>query len=221
MKIAVIGKGKTGSEVIRLLGKRLYKVFDTENKVTTQALKGADAVIIFVPGENVKELIPIVKKAKVRAVWGSTGFKWPKALDEELNDKHIPWVASANLSLGMQVVRKCLNIMGQEQPRLLSDAKVSIHEVHHVHKKDAPSGTALAWEEWFGQKCKITADRVGDVKGLHELTIKTPYEIIKISHEALDRAVFAEGAIWVAEYLVNYPTLPGGLYQLSDLIDNL
>ena len=58
MKIAVIGKGKTGSEVIRLLGKkRIFDIFDSKNVVTTEKLKGADAVIIFIPGEGRQETL--------------------------------------------------------------------------------------------------------------------------------------------------------------------
>jgi 4-hydroxy-tetrahydrodipicolinate reductase len=220
MKIAVIGKGKTGSEVIRLLGKkRIFDIFDSKNVVTTEKLKGADAVIIFIPGEGVKKLLPIVKKAEIPAVWGSTGFAWPKNLDEELNEDHIQWVTSANFSLGMQVIRRALMLMGQDIPGLLPDAKLAIHETHHTEKKDKPSGTALLWEDWLKLKCKITSKREGDVKGIHALSIKTKNEIITLSHEALDRSIFAEGAIWAAEYLIGYPTLPGGLYQLADLID--
>jgi 4-hydroxy-tetrahydrodipicolinate reductase len=221
MKIAVVGTGKTGNEVIRLLGANLHAAFNQNQSVSVEALKGSDAVIIFVPGESVTELIPIIKATKIPAVWGSTGFVWPQDLDEELNEDHIRWVAAANFSLGMQMLRKVLNLMGQTVPRLLPDAKLSIREVHHSQKKDKPSGTALTWQEWLGLDCKITSKRQGDVKGIHELTIKTPYEEISLRHEALDRAVFAEGAIWAAEYLIGYPTLPGGLYSLADLIDGL
>lgn len=220
MKIAVVGQGKTGSEVVKLLGKKLHQVFDRKNPVSVAALKESDAVIIFVPGANVPDILSIIKESKVPAVWGSTGFTWPKNLDEELNEDHIRWVVATNFSLGMQILRHTLNIMGQDIPKFLPSAKVSLHEVHHTQKQDKPSGTALSWQEWLGLKCKITSKREGDVKGIHELTIKTPYEEITLKHEALDRAIFAQGAIWAAEYLIGYPTLPGGLYQLSDLIDN-
>lgn len=220
MKIAVIGSGKTGSEVIKLLGSKLHTVFNQSNPVSVEALKGADAVIIFVPGGSVAELIPIVKASRVPAIWGSTGFSWPKDLDDELNEDHIRWVISANFSLGMQMIRKVLIMMGQAIPELLPDAKLSLREVHHVHKKDKPSGTALAWQEWLNLPCKVSSKRQGDVKGIHELMIKTPFEEISLYHEAKDRIVFAQGAIWAAEYLIGYPTLPGGLYQLGDLIDS-
>lgn len=221
MKIAVIGTGKTGGEVIRLLGDKLHAAFDRKNPVSIAGLEGADAVIIFVPGENVAELLPIIKEARLPAVWGSTGFDWPNELDEELNEDHIRWVAAANFSLGMQMLRRVLNLMGQELPRLLPEAKISLREVHHVNKKDKPSGTALAWQEWLNLPCKISSKRQGDIKGIHELIIKTPFEEISLRHDALDRTVFAQGALWAAEYLIGYPTMPGGLYTLADLVDSL
>jgi 4-hydroxy-tetrahydrodipicolinate reductase len=219
MKISVVGKGKTGSEVIRLLGKKLDKVFDRDRPVSAAALKNSDAVIIFVPGANVADILPIIKQAKIPAVWGSTGFIWPENLDEELNEEHIRWVIANNFSLGMQIIRKALQAIGQSLPRLLPSAELSLHEVHHAQKQDQPSGTALSWEQWLGSKCAITSRRKGDVKGVHTLTIKTPHEEITLTHAALNREIFAMGAIWAAEYLIGYPTLPGGLYQFSDLID--
>jgi len=220
MSIAVIGKGKTGSAVIELLGKRVGKVFDRQHPVTITELKAHAAVIIFVPGEHVAALMPMVQSAGIPAVWGSTGYAWPKTLSAALKAEGIPWVVSANFSLGMQLLRQVLQLTGQELAKLLPYAQLKLHEVHHVEKQDAPSGTALAWQEWLGHPCTITYERMGDVKGQHELQLKTKTEVISFSHEALDRAVFAQGAIWAADYLLQHPALKGGVYSFADLIDH-
>ena len=220
MSIAVIGTGKTGSAVLALLGRENAVGFDRKHPVSVDKLAGMEAAIIFVPGTAVAELLPIVLAAKIPAVWGSTGYEWPAALAEKLAQQGSTWVLGANFSLGMQLMRQVLQLVGAELDKLLPAAEVSLHEVHHLHKKDAPSGTALAWQEWLEHPCEITYERIGDVKGEHQLSIKTPEEELKFSHEAFDRAVFARGAIWAAHYVLAHQKLPAGLYRFAELINH-
>jgi 4-hydroxy-tetrahydrodipicolinate reductase len=91
--------------------------------------------------------------------------------------------------------------------------------VHHIHKKDAPSGTALSWKEWLNKEAEITSAREGDVNGIHELTVSTANERITLKHDALDRALFAEGAIWAAEQLIKNQNLTNGIYTFGQLFD--
>jgi 4-hydroxy-tetrahydrodipicolinate reductase len=72
-------------------------------------------------------------------------------------------------------------------------------------------------QEWMHEKCEITSERTGDVIGFHELTFDTGSEKIKISHEALDRKLFADGAIWAAEYL--FKNKSPGLNSFQDIIE--
>jgi len=102
---------------------------------------------------------------------------------------------------------------------LLRNPEFHIHEVHHIHKQDAPSGTALSWQDWLGKEAAISSAREGDVKGLHELHIKTEYESIYLKHEAHDRKLFAEGAIWTAKYLMENPQIDAGVYHFSSIFD--
>ena len=97
---------------------------------------------------------------------------------------------------------------------LFPNAKLNIHEIHHTKKLDGPSGTALSWREWLGNKADInvTFERIGDVVGDHQLTIDAPNEKITLRHEAKNRAIFAEGAIWAAKYLDNNDLSPGVHY---------
>lgn len=220
MKIAVIGTGKTGGKVVELLGDECSETFDNHNPPTVEKLKQSDAVIIFVPGDAVPEIIDDVLEAGIPAAWGSTGYDWPADLDEQVKAKNTKWVLASNFSLGMNVIRKSIQAISKASD-ILKDPEFHIHEVHHVHKKDAPSGTALSWKEWLDKEAEVTSAREGDVKGIHELTVKTATEEITLKHKALDRALFAEGAIWAAKQLVENPDIETGVNAFGQLFDQL
>lgn len=217
MKTAVIGTGKTGGAVAELLGKDAI-TFDKENPPEVDTLKQADIAIVFVPGEAASEIIDLLLEAKIPAVWGTTGFKWPADLPDRVKKINARWVIGSNFSLGMNLVRKAINMFG-EGSGLLRNPDFHIHEVHHIHKQDAPSGTALSWHEWLGKDAAISSAREGDVKGMHELHIKTEYESIYLKHEAHNRKLFAEGAIWTAKYLMDNPQIEAGVYKFSSIFD--
>lgn len=218
MKLAVIGTGKTGGKVVELLGdKRLAGAFDTGSRPTAEKLMPADAVIIFVPGSAVDDVFEAVFESGIPAVWGSTGYDWPDDLDHRLKEAGIPWLRASNFSLGMNIIRRAIRVIS-EGSEMLKNPEFYIHEIHHVHKKDAPSGTALSWREWLGKEAEITSERKGDIKGIHELHMKTDSESLFLKHQAHDRAVFAEGAIWAAERLVNGETGPG-FHEFSTIFD--
>ena len=221
MKIAVLGKGKTGSEVIELL--KLQKpvvpmtIFDSQNVPTLQKLKGHDVIISFLPGEAFTNLIPTLVDSKIPVVCGSTGFEWPRTLNFKLKDQRIRWIYSSNFSLGMNLVQQMIFTLNRAQ-KVFSEYSFNIHEVHHTKKLDAPSGTALSWKKWLNLPCEITHERSGDVIGFHELTLNTPFETIKLSHDAKSRKIFAEGAIYAAKKLASDPTIPYGLNSFQEII---
>jgi 4-hydroxy-tetrahydrodipicolinate reductase len=219
MKIAVIGAGKTGGEVVKLLSsEQVAGVYDDFNLPTVEKLKQADVVIIFAPGSAVAELMPVVLEAKILAVWGSTGFVWPDNLNEQLKKQSVKWIVASNFSLGMNLIQQCLKVLSKGS-KLMDSPSYHIHEVHHIHKKDKPSGTALTWKKWLGVDCDITAEREGDINGIHELTLKSNFESITLKHEAHSRALFAQGALWAAKYLFTHSKLEDGLYQFADIVE--
>lgn len=220
MKISVIGPGKTGRHVVELLGQELGEAFDESNPPTVEKLKQADAVIIFVPGDAVPDIIDVVIESGVPAAWGSTGYDWPEDLDEKVKANNSRWVIATNFSLGMNIIRKSIEAISAGS-EILRDPEFHIHEVHHVHKKDAPSGTALSWKEWLDREAEVTSAREGDVKGIHELTMKTGTEEITLKHKALDRALFAEGAIWAAKQLINNSSIESGICTFGQLYDQV
>ncbi|MDZ7718062.1 MAG: dihydrodipicolinate reductase C-terminal domain-containing protein [Balneolaceae bacterium] len=216
-KYAVIGTGKTGGTVAEQLGTSAIP-FDEFNKPTPEKLKGADCAIIFVPGAAADEIIEILLETDIPAIWGTTGYQWPEELPEQVKDAGNRWIIGSNFSLGMNLVRKSLDILGKGS-EFLDKPKFHIHEIHHVHKQDAPSGTALSWRDWLGKDASISSDRQGDVKGVHELHLKTQGESIYLKHEAHDRSIFAEGAIWTANYILDHPEIEPGVYPFSELFD--
>lgn len=220
MKISVIGTGKTGSKVVEMLGDDLAHAFDENNEPTVEKLKESDALIIFVPGDAVNDILDTVLEAGIPAAWGSTGFQWPEDLDAKVKAAGTKWVLATNFSLGMNIIRQAIKTISVGAG-ILKNPEFHIHEVHHVHKKDAPSGTAISWKEWLDKETDISSAREGDVNGIHELTLKTATEEITLRHDALDRKIFAEGAIWAAEQLVNNLTLSDGIHTFGQIFDQV
>lgn len=199
MKIALLGKGKTGGKVIELINDNnlphTYTVFDRSNPMTVEQLRLHDVILSFLPGDAFVDNIEIIKTSGIPVVTGSTGFKWT---DELIQGLTAPWVYATNFSLGMNLVHEMINTLSKAR-NLFNDYSFSIHEVHHTKKLDAPSGTALTWKDWVNDEVEITSERTGDVIGDHILTFTTANEKITLRHEALDRKIFAEGALWACE----------------------
>ena len=103
--------------------------------------------------------------------------------------------------------------------KVIEDVEFSIEETHHKNKVDNPSGTALTWANWLGkEKTSVIGHRVDDQVGTHELKIKTPFEEINLTHKSLSRALFAQGALYAAKYLLNN-TLKPGVYDFHDIVE--
>jgi 4-hydroxy-tetrahydrodipicolinate reductase len=217
MRIAILGKGKTGSEVIKLAGSD-YEVFDRSNAPTFDKLKKCDVVISFLPGEAFTDLIPLLLETKLPVVTGSTGFQWPQDFSKTLEEKNISWIQATNFSLGVVLMKQLIQKL-HSMTHLFSEKKLSIHEVHHTKKLDAPSGTALSMKEWLAEPVEVTSERKGDVVGLHTLTMETPSETVSLTHNAKNRALFAEGAIWAAKYLTTHNLKPG-LHPFQKVVED-
>ena len=215
-RYALIGTGKTGSQLPGLLDADEHVTqFNRSNPVTLEALKGHDAVICFVPGPVLMEMLPTLKASQLPVISGATGLSWPAELDSQLKADGVTWVWAHNFALGMNLVRQLLQVVGSAS-ELLPQASLQLHEIHHTAKLDAPSGTALSWKDWLGQDVDVSYQRIGDVIGDHSLTITTPTEKITIQHQAQDRAIFATGALWACRYILNN-TLPAGLIPFEQL----
>ncbi len=214
MKIALVGSGKTGSKVAQAHSDTT--LFNRSNLVSLEKLKNHDVIISFLPGDAFLEHTELFLQSKLPVVTGSTGFTWPEDLNKRLTQQQTAWIHATNFSLGMNLVRQMIGIIAKAD-HLFKDATFTINEIHHTKKLDAPSGTALSWQQWSGHDCEITSERTGDVVGIHELTMQTKNESIFLRHEAKDRGIFAEGALWSANYLLKNQKMTG-LHAFADVI---
>ncbi len=216
MKIALLGHGKTGGKVVEILGKAGLTEFDSANPPTLDGLAGHDAVISFLPGPAFAQYIDLLIESGIPVATGSTGFEWPDDIDARLKEKGVAWVAASNFSLGMNLVHGMIKVLAKT-PQLFDRYQYKLHEVHHVHKKDHPSGTALTWEKWLGQPVDFSYDRIGETIGDHSLKLELPNEDITLTHHAVNRRIYAEGALWTAKKLVEGDVAPG-LHDLSEIM---
>jgi 4-hydroxy-tetrahydrodipicolinate reductase len=212
MKIAILGRGKTGSKLIDLCHEQNHDtiVFHRDNPFTVEGLKGSEVIISFLPGVALAQYLPILEEARIPVVSASTGHDFS-------NVKNIAWIQGHNFSLGMNLVHHMINCLQKADKLFNPLPSFAIHEVHHTKKLDAPSGTALSWQRWLGFKANVTSERIGDVVGEHKLTLTTGNETITVQHKAHDRTIFAEGALWSAHYLLTKQIQPG-FYWFEDLI---
>jgi len=212
MKIAILGRGKTGSKVEIVAKESGHQtiVFHTQNKPTIETLKGCNVVISFLPGPALNTYLPLLKEANIPIISGSTGHDFSEVTD-------LLWIQGHNFSLGMNIAHEMINVLQGAKNILGKNLECTIHEVHHTQKKDAPSGTALRWDEWSGLNAKVTSERTGDVVGDHMITVKTDTEEITLRHQALDRKIFASGALWMAERLESL-NLQKGFYWFEDIV---
>lgn len=216
MKVALLGTGKTGSKVLELLDGQDVTGFDAAHPPTLKSLQEHDVAISFLPGPALLEYLNLLIESGLPLASGSTGFSWPDDMDAQLKAKGMAWVTASNFSLGMNLVHGMLKVLSKA-PQLFDEFEFKLHEIHHVHKKDQPSGTSLSWQKWIGQPVEITSARDGDNPGDHKLTLVTPYEDISVQHQAKDRRIFAQGALWVARKLAQGEIKPG-LHDLQDIM---
>lgn len=217
-KLALLGTGKTGSHVLELAPAKGFEVvsFNSKNPPTVQGLKEVDVIMSFLPGEAFTQYKDLLIESAKPLVCGSTGFDWSEELKEQLKSSGLIWLYATNFALGMNIVHKMIDELAKAR-KLFSDYDFKMHEIHHTKKLDAPSGTALTWKKWLARDVTITSERTGDVVGTHTLTFTSAFERITLTHESLDRKIFAEGALWAAQKILTDKNLAPGLHSFEDL----
>jgi 4-hydroxy-tetrahydrodipicolinate reductase len=224
MNLLVLGRGKTGSVVAEIARERRHHVRvagSAENAdaaaLMAKNLDDIDAVIDFTAPHCILANIEACAKAGKNMVVGTTG--WYSDLDRvrKLIAQHeTGFLYAANFSLGVNLF---LDLARAAAPALRHDYSGQIFERHHVHKKDAPSGTAIAMQRIMreasgrGEDLEITSFREGEVVGLHEVVLESPTDRIYLCHDAKSRRGFAEGAVRAAEWLSGKK----GFYDFKDV----
>jgi len=204
---------------------------------TEQAFKNTDVIIDFTVPNCTLDILKIASKLKKRVVIGTTGFTQKEEVLIKKFSKKIPILKAGNMSLGVNLLMYLTEITSES----LNDEYLSkIFEVHHKHKKDYPSGTALMLGKGiadgkkknlynlmgkkflnkntfpYGKKINFNSIRRGEIIGEHEVTFSSGKEIIKLNHEAFDRALYSDGALTAAKWLINKKP---GLYSMRDLLN--
>ena len=220
MKIALIGYGRMGRLIENTSlarGHEVVCIIDKDNlcDFASPTFASADVAIEFTTPGSAVENIRRSWEAGVGVVSGTTGWQSElPALVEELknNGKSLFW--SSNYSIGVNM----FFAIGRYMSELLGtngDYEARIKEIHHVHKLDAPSGTAVTLSELTGvSRERIESVREGEVPGVHVLTYESGADVIELRHEAKSREGFALGAVLAAEFLCGRQ----GYYTMEDLI---
>jgi 4-hydroxy-tetrahydrodipicolinate reductase len=211
MRFLLLGAGKTGSLVAEVAHERHHEVRvlrSAENRqgaaLTAGSLDGTDAVIDFTTPDGVFDNIAACVAAEKPIVVGTTGWYERMPHVRALVDASgIGFLFGANFSIGVNLL---LDIARTASAATQHGYTGQIFERHHVHKKDAPSGTAIAIQNAIrgacGQELEITSFREGEVVGLHEVILNSPHDRIYLCHDAKSRRGFAEGAVRAAEWIV-------------------
>ena len=234
MNIALFGYGKMGKEIEQIALQRNHRIvlkIDKEDNITSNQLKQADVAIEFSTPHTVIDNIYKSFDANLPIVVGATG--WYEKFDEIkticLKSNQSLFYAT-NFSLGVNLFFK-INEQIARMMNKLPDYEVSMQEIHHIHKLDKPSGTAITTAEKilanYPQKKQWSIDdgsdknlwidviREDEVPGTHTVFYKSDVDEISISHMAYNRKGFALGAVLAAEFLHQKK----GIYTMSDLLN--
>ena len=222
----MLGRGKTGSLVVEVASERGHQVQsidETENPdatwLTAGHLHDFDVAIDFTTPDAVLANIDACLRAHKNMVVGTTGWYGEmERVRQAVEQAGTGFVLGANFSYGVNLF---FQIVSAAAPALKRGYSGHITERHHIHKKDAPSGTAVAiqrvLEQASGIRIDITSEREGDVTGTHALELASAGDRIVLTHDAKSRRTFAEGAALAAEWIAG----KRGFYDFKDIFGQL
>ncbi len=244
--------GRMGQQLIKSSknNKRFKLVSLTENKIINKKISGVkpglnniesfkntNVIIDFTVPKCTLEILKIATKLKKRVVIGTTGFSKKDENSIKKFSKKIPILKAGNMSLGVNLLMYLTEITSKS---LGNNFLSKINEIHHKHKIDYPSGTALMLGKGiatgknknlnniigkkylnkksfpYSKRINFNSIRKGEVIGEHEVRFSSGKEIIKLNHESFDRALYSEGALTAAMWLMNKKP---GLYSMRDLLN--
>ena len=253
INLAVSGcMGRMGQQIIKSVkSNKNFKIISlTESKKINKKINGikltvnsenafkqANIIIDFTIPKCTFEILKIASKLKKRVVIGTTGFTKNEEKLIQKFSKKIPILKAGNMSLGINLLMYLTEIASSS---LGKNFLSKIFEIHHKHKKDYPSGTALMLGKGiavgrnknfysllgkkylnkknfpYGEKINFNSLRKGEIIGEHEVKFSSGKEIITLNHEAFDRALYSEGALSAAKWLMRKKP---GLYSMRDMMN--
>ena len=253
INLAITGcLGRMGQQLIKsaIKDKNFKLLVITENKKIDKKISGikasvnseaefkkVDVIIDFTIPRCTFEILKIASKLKKKVIIGTTGFTKKQESLIKVYSKKIPILKAGNMSLGVNLLMYLTEIASASLGKKFLS---KILEIHHKHKKDYPSGTALMLAKGiaqgrggnfynlygkkflnkkkfpFGKKINFNSIRKGKIVGEHEVIFSSGKEIITLNHEAFDRALYSEGALSAAKWLAKKKP---GLYSMRDLMN--
>ena len=219
----------------KIINKKISGIKPTTNSV--EAFKKTNVIIDFTVPKCTIEILKIASKLKKRVIIGTTGFSKKDEILIKKFSRKIPILKAGNMSLGVNLLMYLTEIASKSLGR---DFLSKIYEVHHKHKIDYPSGTALMLGKGiadgrnknlynligkkyfnkksfpYSKKINFNSIRKGDVIGEHEVKFSSGKEIVTLNHESFDRALYSEGALTASAWLMSKKA---GLYSMRDLLN--
>ena len=239
MKIALLGYGKMGQVIERIATERGHEIVLKKDEFNTyEGLSDADVAIDFSVPSAAVDNISSCFHANVPVISGTTG--WLDRYDEMAalcTAKNGGFISSSNFSLGVNIFFELNEYLAKIMAQFDS-YKVTMEEIHHTQKLDAPSGTAISlakgviensnYTNWtlenpdsnhpsdseLAKQIHIEAKRIGDVPGTHTVTYESVVDAIEIKHTAHNREGFALGAVIAAEWIVG----KHGIFTMKDVL---
>ncbi len=215
--LAILGaSGKMGKRILQLAEQDpQFHVVSLGFRDKSVELESCDVAIDFTSPEATQHHLNAALRAKKPLVIGTTGHSPEQKNTIEKAAATIPVLYSPNFSFGIAL---CLEAAAQMGKRLFGSCKIDIYETHHIHKKDRPSGTALAFAQATRNGAEnIHSTRSGEVVGEHTVVFECGHERIELKHTAHSRDAFAHGALMGAKFLAKQAP---GLYSLKDLFSH-
>jgi len=219
----------------KIINRKISGIKPTTNNI--EAFKKTNVIIDFTVPKCTIEILKMASKLKKRVVIGTTGFsKKDEALIKKFA-RRIPILKAGNMSVGVNLLMYLTEIASKSLGKKFLS---KIYEVHHKHKIDYPSGTALMLGKGvadgqnknlgnligkkylnkksfpYSKKINFNSIRRGEVVGEHEVKFSSGKEVITLNHESFDRALYSEGALTAAAWLMSKKA---GLYSMRDLLN--
>jgi 4-hydroxy-tetrahydrodipicolinate reductase len=231
MKIALLGYGKMGKVIEKIAKERGHEIILRKTSATSyKGIENADVAIDFSIPDAAVPNISACLNAGIPIVCGTTG--WLEHYDEMVtlcNEKKGAFLYGSNFSLGVNLFFE-LNAHLAKMMAKFNTYKVSMEEIHHTQKLDAPSGTAITlakgiientnYTSWTLDKAKaqeihIDAKRIENVPGTHSVFYNSEVDLIEIKHVAHNREGFAIGSVFAAEWIIGKK----GVFSMKDVLD--
>lgn len=212
MKYGIVGcRGRMGVEVERAFGALGHSLVLTSDLEGVECRERPEVLVDFSSHAALAGTASLCREHRCGLVVGTTALKEEHFSLLRALGTEVPVVQSFNFATGVNVLAMIL----KDYAPLLSDWDLEISETHHNRKKDVPSGTAILLREAAGRDCPTHSLRLGGVPGDHTVCFGNDGEVLTLTHRALNRSVFALGALRAAEFA---RTARPGFYSFRDVL---